>query len=77
MDDSALRAGLIGQKAEGDWPEHEVTATAAHACARDVIVSSIQQECRGRSPLPGFGVSPKNLLFPFFAAVGGMKELAM
>jgi len=27
--------------------------------------------------LPGFGVYPKNLLFPFFAAVGGMKELAM
>jgi len=33
----------------------------------------IIQECRGRSPLPGFGVSPKNS-FSFFAAVGGMKK---
>jgi hypothetical protein len=30
---------------------------------------------RGGSPLPGFGVSPKNPLFPLlFAAAGGEKE---
>src|SRR5205809_1251691 len=35
---------------------------------------SQKQECRGRSPLPGFGVSPKNSLFLFsLAAAGGKK----
>ena len=33
-----------------------------------------KQECRGRSPLPGFGVFPKNSLFLFsHAAAGGKK----
>src|SRR5229473_2438529 len=35
-----------------------------------VSLSDSFWECRGHSPLPGFGVSPKNS-FSFFAAVGG------
>jgi len=36
-------------------------------------ILSIGKECRGRSPLPGFGVSPKNP-FSFFAAAGGKRK---
>src|SRR5258708_36203343 len=34
-----------------------------------------KRDCKGRGPLPGFGVSPKNL-FPFFllAACGGKEK---
>ena len=42
-----------------------------------IVVTTIvtnQQECRGRNPLPGFGVSPKTPFTPP-AAVGGMKEV--
>jgi len=37
-------------------------------------ILSIGKECRGRSPLPGFGVSPKKP-FSFFAAGGKRKKI--
>jgi hypothetical protein len=36
-----------------------------------ILIVMNQQECRGRSPLPGFGVSPKT---SSFAAAGGTKK---
>jgi len=43
--------------------------------ARYIIVATFigtdQQECRGHSPLPGFGVSPKT---SSFAVAGGEKK---
>jgi hypothetical protein len=37
-----------------------------------IILVADQQECRGRSPLAGFGVSPITSLF----AAGGKKKIA-
>jgi hypothetical protein len=61
----------------------DINQTARYIIVATLIVTN-QQECRGRSPLPGFGARasgrcnsglPKNS-FSFFAAVGGMKETA-
>jgi hypothetical protein len=47
-------------------------------------ILTIQQECTGLRPVPGFGAAhpgdaesaSRKTLFPLFAAVGGMKEVA-
>jgi hypothetical protein len=57
----------------GGTTEHADNFVPVDECLVSFFVFQ-NQECRGRSPLPGFGVSPKNPLFTL-AAAGGKKGL--
>ena len=51
-------------------PRRGWVRTLASPMLGSIVKQRIEQECRGRSPLPGCGVSPQTFFF-YLAAAGG------